>query len=200
MIDTSNELRCKNPACGNLVTQIRGHRRREYCNDTCKQTAYRLRKEDHHDVTIVDDSTQQRIAELEQALEQVQERLLQYVQQTNEKLGQQAGELARYRQIVDLSDRQQMIAQFMLIGEEMGYKPLLSVDVRPGPHAWYSFTQSADDELLARGVAAARNYYKILADLQTTKEVEQLHKIITDLRLERNRLKQELEDCNRKQS
>ena len=67
MIDTANETRCKNPSCGKPVHQIPGHRRREYCNDTCKQTAYRLRKEQvHHGVTIVDESIQQRIAQLEQ--------------------------------------------------------------------------------------------------------------------------------------
>src|SRR5205823_13051944 len=65
MIDTANETRCKNPSCGKPVHQIPGHRRREYCNPTCKQTAYRLRKEQsHHGVTIVDD--RQNIRRIEQ--------------------------------------------------------------------------------------------------------------------------------------
>ncbi len=69
MIDTTLETRCKNPSCGKPVHQIPGHRRRQYCNDTCKQTAYRLRKEQPHlGVTIVDDGTQQRIAQLEREL------------------------------------------------------------------------------------------------------------------------------------
>ncbi len=118
-----------------------------------------------------------------------------------ERIAELEQELARYRKIVDLGDRQKMIVQFMLTGEEIGYKALSSVDVRPGAHAWYAFSQTADNEHLAAGVVAAKNLYKILADLQTTREVEQLNKIIADLRLERNALKQELEEChNRTQS
>src|SRR6266566_4791038 len=30
-----NGARCKNPNCGKPIPQIPGHRRREYCNDTC---------------------------------------------------------------------------------------------------------------------------------------------------------------------
>src|SRR5947209_17334879 len=78
MIDTA--IRCKNPSCGKPITpQLRGHRPREYCNDTCKQTAYRLRKQHpHHGVTIVDDTSaelEQRIAQLEQENAALQERL-----------------------------------------------------------------------------------------------------------------------------
>src|SRR6266568_323491 len=113
MIASTNETRCKNPSCGKPIVQVPGHRKREYCNDTCKQTAYRLRKEQpHHDVTIVDESTQQRIAELEQALEQtrqgrdqVQERFAEYVRTTNEKMSELTGQLARYRHLADLLDR-----------------------------------------------------------------------------------------------
>src|SRR5205823_2488604 len=76
MIDTTNETRCKNPSCGKPIVQLPGHRTREYCNDTCKQTAYRLRKEQsHHDVTIVDDSVQERIAALEQELAAANEQI-----------------------------------------------------------------------------------------------------------------------------
>ena len=81
MIDTANEMRCKNAACGKPIVPILGHRHREYCNDTCKQTAYRMRKEQHphHVVTIVDDSRtaelEQRIAHLEHEVQRLQERL-----------------------------------------------------------------------------------------------------------------------------
>jgi len=60
MIDTATTTTCKH--CGKPIVHIPGHRRREYCNDTCKQMAYRERKEQPHSiVTNVDDS---RIEEL----------------------------------------------------------------------------------------------------------------------------------------
>ncbi len=172
MIATEQQAICKREGCNNPVEQKGiGPYKREYCSNACKQAVYRA---SHRNVTI-DAEAQQRIAALEQ-------------------------ELARYRKIVDLSDRQQMIAQFMLTGEEIGYKALSSVDVRLGPHAWYAFSQTADTEHLARAIVAAKHVWKQQADLQTTTQVAQLEKIITDLKLERNALRQQLEECNRNQS
>ncbi len=37
--------RCGNPACGAAITIIPGHRRRQYCNNTCKTAAGRARAE-----------------------------------------------------------------------------------------------------------------------------------------------------------
>src|SRR5579859_1478434 len=41
MID--EQPRCENPACGNELVLIPGHRRRQYCSDTCKMAAHRAR-------------------------------------------------------------------------------------------------------------------------------------------------------------
>jgi hypothetical protein len=35
--------RCGNPACGNELVILAGHRRRQYCSDTCKIAAHRAR-------------------------------------------------------------------------------------------------------------------------------------------------------------
>lgn len=154
MIETEQQTICKRPGCSNPIEQKDiGPYKKAYCSNACKQAVYRA---SHHNVTV-DTEAQQRITELE-------------------------AELARYRGIVDLSDRQTMIAQFMLVGEEIGYKPLLSIDVRPGPHAWYAFSQTADNEHLAAGIVAARNVYKQLADLRTTTEVAQLNALVAELR------------------
>lgn len=50
MIETSSSgTRCKNPSCGRLLTQTgSGHRKREYCDDACRQTARRKRVEQAH--------------------------------------------------------------------------------------------------------------------------------------------------------
>lgn len=42
----ANETLCKNPSCRRAVVQVGGgHRRREYCDDTCRQAAHRARRE-----------------------------------------------------------------------------------------------------------------------------------------------------------
>ena len=44
--NASSETRCKNPHCTRTVAQVAGgHRKREYCNDTCRQAAHRYRVE-----------------------------------------------------------------------------------------------------------------------------------------------------------
>jgi hypothetical protein len=195
MIETEQQTICKRPGCNNPIEQKDiGPYKKIYCSNACKQAVYRA---SHHNVTV-DTEAQQRIAELEQELEQtrqgrdqVQQRMAEYVSTTNEKIGQLVSELARYRQIVDLSDRQKMLAQFMLVGEEIGYKSLWSVDVGLGAHAWGTFTQTADDEHLAAAIVAARHVWKQLADLQTTTAVEKQEKIITDLR-------QKLRECEKR--
>ncbi len=46
---SSSETRCKNPACKRLIAQNGGgHRKREYCDDTCRQAARRHRVEQAH--------------------------------------------------------------------------------------------------------------------------------------------------------
>jgi hypothetical protein len=42
----ANETICKNPSCKRQVVQVGGgHRRREYCDDNCRQAAHRVRQE-----------------------------------------------------------------------------------------------------------------------------------------------------------
>ncbi len=36
-------IRCQNPSCKHPIAIIPGHRRRQYCNDACKQAAHRAR-------------------------------------------------------------------------------------------------------------------------------------------------------------
>src|SRR5260370_38557263 len=46
---TSSGTRCKNPSWGRLLAQAGGgHRKREYCDDTCRQAARRHRVEQNH--------------------------------------------------------------------------------------------------------------------------------------------------------
>src|SRR5947209_4326403 len=142
MIDTSNETRCKNPSCGKPVQQIPGHRKREYCNNTCKQTAYRLRKEDHHDVTIVDESIQQRIAALEHELAQAHYLIDEYIN----------------RKRTPPEWKKQLQERFLQHGKGADW-PALSIHVplASGERAYRVFELAASNELLEWASVALRN-------------------------------------------
>src|SRR5437868_2388067 len=157
MIETANETRCKNPSCGKPVTQIPGHRRREYCNDTCKQTAYRLRKEQpHHGVTIVDDRQieQQNIKRIEQyAIDcSIAEG------KAKERIAELEQELTRYREITDLMDRAKMETRFMDLGKQVEYRPLTEFTILGGYGYWQDFMKRAKDETLLKAIATAEYF------------------------------------------
>ncbi len=102
-------------------------------------------------------------AEEQSELQQAQARILDIEQQ-----------LARYRQICDLSDRERLEQQFLDIGEQIGYRMLITADdvgvVGEGSEFWRAFAMGADDDLLARTVVRARHYAKNLVwvDAQTS--------------------------------
>lgn len=68
MIDTTEQTTCL--ACGAPLIQIagRGHRKKLYCNDTCRQKAHRRQAQSKVTPVVTNDDLQQRIAELEQEL------------------------------------------------------------------------------------------------------------------------------------
>ena len=77
MIDTIEQTTCK--ACGKPLEQAerRGPRRREYCDATCRQRAYRAKQQPAivtRSVTM-SEAMQSRIAELEHEVQALQERL-----------------------------------------------------------------------------------------------------------------------------
>lgn len=64
MIEAAQQTTCH--VCGKPIVQkesSRGHRKRLYCSDQCKQVAYRQRKEQPQVVTIDEKGYQARIAE-----------------------------------------------------------------------------------------------------------------------------------------
>jgi endogenous inhibitor of DNA gyrase (YacG/DUF329 family) len=79
MIDIAQHPICK--VCGKPIVQKdsrRGHRKRSYCSDRCRQIAYRQRKEQPQSVTIVtidEQGYQARIAELEQEVQTLRAQL-----------------------------------------------------------------------------------------------------------------------------
>ena len=77
MIETEQHTTCK--VCGKPLVQKtgQGHRQRHYCDDRCKQIAYRKRKEppQPQEVTIDEEGYQKQIAALEQEVSDLQARL-----------------------------------------------------------------------------------------------------------------------------
>jgi len=140
MIDTANETRCKNPSCGKPVHQIPGHRYREYCNNTCKQTAYRLRKEQvHHGVTIVDDSTAIKIAQLERDLAEAN-RLIE--------------KLASKKSTHPLKKSYQ--ERLQRLGEKLDWPALdIHITIKPSQKAWRVFMINESNDQLIRAIIAA---------------------------------------------
>jgi hypothetical protein len=140
MIDTTLETRCKNPSCGKPVHQIPGHRRRQYCNDTCKQTAYRLRKEQvHRGVTIVDESTAIKIAQLERDLAEAN-RLIE--------------KLASKKTTTPLKKSYQERLQRW--GEKLDWPALdIHIRIQPGRKNWRVFMINESNDQLIRAIIAA---------------------------------------------
>ncbi len=72
MIDTAEQTTTECLACGSPIIQIagRGHRKRLYCDDRCRQQAHRQRTQTHEQVTA-----EARIAALEKEVQELRSRL-----------------------------------------------------------------------------------------------------------------------------
>ena len=216
----SPQPRCKFRACRAFVVQQRGHRFREYCDDTCKQAEYRLRKQDRERAEELERQQAQKQRELaairatyrgdldEQTYhflwqvwkrsgdvftEQVakviaheRDRQQQHIEQLRQEitlLAQELGEqdaaisinelaqariedleteLARYQKLADLDSRTVLCEQWMLIGEKLGYRPLILFKVRAGADDWSAFADRADEEYLAQAIATANRFFEDL--------------------------------------
>ncbi len=141
MIDTAEETTCL--ACGAPIIQIggRGHRKRLYCDDRCRQRAHRAKEQGNVTSVMHDATLQARIVELEQ-------------------------ELTRYRHLADMLDRAKREARFMVLGEQTEYHDLMDFAVFGGYSYWHSFMNRAKDETLLRAIATAENYLEGLIALR----------------------------------
>ncbi len=66
----SGEARCKYRHCAHSIQIVKGHRRREYCDDLCKQAEYRAREDDKEQARL----EAERIAQETREIEDVQQR------------------------------------------------------------------------------------------------------------------------------
>ncbi len=159
MIDTAEETTCL--ACGAPIIQIggRGHRKRLYCDDRCRQRAHRAKEQGNVTSVMHDATLQARIVELEQ-------------------------ELTRYRHLADMLDRAKREARFMVLGEQTEYHDLMDFAVFGGYSYWHSFMNRSKDETLLRAIATAENYLEGLIALREDprqRDLDELSRQVKDL-------------------
>ncbi len=100
-----------------------------------------------------------------------------------ERLEEAERELARYRQLCDLDDRQCLLAQAAALGAQIGYTSLLAINppVRAGEASWSERLQQADTEDLARIITVARHFAENLVWLEVHDELQRAQRRIVDL-------------------
>ncbi len=97
-------------------------------------------------------------------------------------------ELTRYREVIDLSNRERLEQQFMAIGSQIGYKSLL-VGVSVGVDSWMSFMIEASDEALVKAIASAKFYAENLIGLELDEQLRRANKRIAELEQQQVSLK-----------
>jgi len=94
-------------------------------------------------------------------------------------------ELARYRQICDLSERQRLEEQWMDIGSQIRYRRCIPVDDRlavgDGEEAWRAFKEFENDDRLASGIARVRRYAEHLVAGELEAQLVQAQRRVAEL-------------------
>jgi hypothetical protein len=216
--------RTKCLACGGEIIQLGGdHRQRQYCDDTCRQAAFRKRREEQQRrqceakvqtwgnfqpetvsllagllyggsedyarrlTRIIQREQGQDTGVLSQNLAEAREKLAacarhtqkleRQVQVQHERLGlyYQASfrvselerEVARYREVLDLSQRAELQTELLALGAALSYRRLLIVpiSIEPGQAAWCSYVDNEPNETLAKAILVARHFYDNLKAL-----------------------------------
>lgn len=166
--------RCGNPACGNELVILAGHRRRQYCSDTCKMAAHRVRlataNQARYEALQLElarqerETLRQRWGDLPpEAFDLLRSLRLTYGVVLTEQV---AGVLSLVRDEARkglAEERATLIDQVMLTGEQLNF-PLIATEtfeVAPTVFCWSEFCGSASIEQLRLAREAA--HLKLLA-------------------------------------
>jgi hypothetical protein len=138
MIDTTEQTTCL--ACGKPLVQVegRGHRKKRYCDDRCRQRAHRSKGQGN--VTIVTNGDlQQRVVELEQELAAANEMI--------DKL------LSRKKTTTPLKRSYQ--DRLTRKGEQLDWPALeIRTTIKPGRKNWRVFMLNESNDQLIRAIIA----------------------------------------------
>ncbi len=124
---------CHNRRCGALIAIKRGHRRRKYCDDTCKQAEHRARDAD----TQRAKEEAAREADLLRARDQLRKKYGNLLSETFDlllALPESASQIAKviiaereHAQQNQTQERNALVEEILLTGEKLGF-PLLKND------------------------------------------------------------------------
>ena len=162
---------CGYGPCTQIIVQLPGHRRREYCCDAHRQAALRLRKrqgnaQEHQERSanvgyflekihtprlrsILEDilQSQGEVALLRLIVAIIEEReQAQASDEMQQRVAHLEIRLAEYRKTVDLQDRDKICQQFLAIGQLLGYRRLDAFHIGEGVERWKDY-QSWTHEL-----------------------------------------------------
>ncbi|GCE06147.1 hypothetical protein [Dictyobacter aurantiacus] len=126
---------CQNPICQRSIESVPGHRRRKYCDDACKQTAYRLRLEAAEQERIEAERQEYERQELEalrtryrEVLPDTLRFLYELRKQGQYRLVEQIGHVIlteiEHAHQDEAEQRNQLIEEIMLLGEKIGYSAM----------------------------------------------------------------------------
>jgi hypothetical protein len=173
------EVCCQNPDCGRPLVIIPGHRRRQYCDDSCKQKAHRARLE----AARLAQEEADRLARIEQERQALLKRwgnllpetidLLLYMPSSAEKIVKAIRAEQEWARKSQHQEHNTLLEDLMLLGEQLDYPTLINDDFRldQGTESWLIFCEQADVASLyqARDIAhikvQARSARKRLAQL-----------------------------------
>lgn len=74
-------------------------------------------------------------------------------------------ELATYRRIHDISQREHLRQEWEACGEGVGWRPLLLFNLGAGRNAWLDFFSLSDEARIAEAIVAAQDFHEALQDL-----------------------------------
>ncbi len=141
MVNSAESTTCL--ACGSPIVQIagRGHRKRLYCDDLCRQRAHRSKGQEN--VTIdMNGDLQEHIAELEHELAAAHALMDKYT----------------YRKRVSSGWKQILQERFLQLGKAADWPALtIPIRVQSGERAHRVFALAASNDLLSGGSVALRN-------------------------------------------
>ncbi len=183
---------CAYEHCQRPIETVPGHRRKEYCNDNCRQAAHRLRKDReerekkanlNYYVTKYHSPRLRTI--LERTLrEQGADDLLRLVTAIDEECGHaQASDetqkrvayleihLSEYRTLIDLEDREKIGQQFMSVGQLLDYRALDKFRIKQGYEHWEDYRSWTYEQTLAEVIIYGR---EVLAQEIAVREKSQL--------------------------
>src|SRR6266704_5341667 len=142
MIDTVSQTICL--ACGKPLVQIegRGHRKKRYCDDRCRQRAHRTKEQGNVTIDTIGD-LQQRIAQLERELAAAHHLIDEYI---NRKKTSQPW-------------KKSLQERWSQLGKAADYPALtIPIRVQAGERAHRVFELSASNELLEEGNVTLRRH------------------------------------------